>query len=71
VFDVHRCPGDLAALAPPGFSVDHHEITLYGRCAECRRATRAAPRPAGREATVQRTTPQGRARRTRRTVGEA
>jgi Fur family ferric uptake transcriptional regulator len=66
VFDVHRCPGDLAALAPPGFRVDRHEITLYGRCAECRRAAkaaaaqRAAPAPAA-----------ARARRTRRTVGEA
>ena len=35
VFDVHRCPGDLARLAPPGFTVDRHEITLYGRCSDC------------------------------------
>lgn len=35
VFDVHACPGDLAGLAPPGFSVDRHEITLYGRCSDC------------------------------------
>jgi Fur family ferric uptake transcriptional regulator len=35
VFDVHRCPGDLAGLAPPGFTVDRHEITLYGKCSEC------------------------------------
>jgi len=35
VFDVHACPGNLARLAPPGFSVDRHELTLYGRCAEC------------------------------------
>jgi len=35
VFDVHGCPGNLARLAPPGFTVDHHEITLYGRCAAC------------------------------------
>lgn len=40
VFDVHACPGNLAAMAPPGFVVDHHELTLYGRCAEC-----AAPAP--------------------------
>ncbi|MGN6528870.1 MAG: Fur family transcriptional regulator [Burkholderiaceae bacterium] len=71
VFDVHRCPGDLAALAPPGFSVDRHEITLYGRCADCRRATPGAKRPPAREATPQRAAPQVRARRTRRTVGEA
>jgi Fur family ferric uptake transcriptional regulator len=35
VFDVHGCPGDLARLAPPGFAIDGHELTLYGRCAEC------------------------------------
>ena len=38
VFDVHECPGDLAALAPPGFSVARHEITLYGRCSDCQPA---------------------------------
>jgi len=42
VFDVHRCPGDLAGLAPPGFSVLRHEITLYGRCSDCQ------PAPKGR-----------------------
>lgn len=35
VFDVHGCPGNLARLAPAGFTVDHHELTLYGRCAAC------------------------------------
>jgi len=35
VFDVHQCPGDLAGLAPAGFTVDRHEITLYGRCSAC------------------------------------
>ena len=35
VFDVHACPGNLAKLAPPGFEVEDHEITLYGRCAGC------------------------------------
>ena len=48
VFDVHECPGDLAGLAPPGFSVSRHEITLYGRCSDCqpvarRRANKAPP----------------------------
>ena len=52
VFDVHQCPGDLAGLAPPGFSVSRHEITLYGRCSDCqpatakRRAKKAPPAPA-------------------------
>jgi Fur family ferric uptake transcriptional regulator len=35
VFDVPECPGNLAALAPAGFTVEHHEITLYGRCKDC------------------------------------
>jgi Fur family transcriptional regulator, ferric uptake regulator len=35
VFDVHACPGDLSRLAPPGFTVLDHELTLYGRCGEC------------------------------------
>lgn len=44
VFDVHACPGDLGRLAPPGFSVESHDLTLYGRCVDCRpeQAKRAA-----------------------------
>jgi Fur family ferric uptake transcriptional regulator len=35
VFDVHACPGNFTELVPPGFEVSRHELTLYGRCAEC------------------------------------
>lgn len=35
VFDIHACPGDLSGLAPAGFAVEAHELTLYGLCAEC------------------------------------
>ena len=35
VFDVHACLGDLSRLAPPGFSVEDHDLTLYGCCADC------------------------------------
>lgn len=35
VFDVHACPGDLSRLAPTGFTVEDHDLTLYGRCKEC------------------------------------
>lgn len=35
VFDTDGCPGNLQRLAPPGFSVERHEVTLYGRCAAC------------------------------------
>lgn len=37
VFDLHACGLDLAAMIPPGFTLERHEITLYGRCAEHRR----------------------------------
>jgi Fur family ferric uptake transcriptional regulator len=35
VYDVPGCPGDLHRLAPLGFTVEHHDLTLYGRCADC------------------------------------
>jgi Fur family ferric uptake transcriptional regulator len=42
VYDVPGCPGDLRRLAPRGFSVEHHDVTLYGRCSDCsRRRVRA------------------------------
>ena len=44
VFDVHGCPGDLRNLAPKGFTVEGHELTLYGRCAECAPKGRAGAR---------------------------
>lgn len=43
VYDVHACPGNLAHLAPAGFTVEAHELTLYGRCSDC-----TAPAPAAR-----------------------
>lgn len=36
VFDVHACPGNFSHLAPPGFVVDGHELTLYGTCPDCK-----------------------------------
>jgi Fur family ferric uptake transcriptional regulator len=44
VFDVHACPGDLGRLAPAGFSVEDHELTLYGRCSDCQPPPPATPR---------------------------
>ena len=35
VFDVMACPGNLARLAPSGFVVEDHDLTLYGRCQTC------------------------------------
>lgn len=58
VFDVHACPGDLPKMAPPGFRVESHDLTLYGRCGDClkpaagrspaRRGARAAAGPGRR-----------------------
>ena len=42
VFDVHACPGDFASMAPKGFKVEAHELTLYGVCAECGQKTARA-----------------------------
>jgi Fur family ferric uptake transcriptional regulator len=44
VFDVHACPGNFSALAPKGFRVDAHELTLYGQCADCRQAAKKSGR---------------------------
>ena len=35
VFALHACPGPMQELAPAGFVVEAHEITLRGRCAAC------------------------------------
>lgn len=45
VFDVHACPGNLSRLAPQGFTVEDHDLTLYGVCSDCARvhAPRASP----------------------------
>lgn len=43
VYDVPGCPGDLRRLAPRGFTVEHHDVTLYGRCSDCgKRGMRAS-----------------------------
>jgi len=35
VFEVDGCPPNLEHLLPKGFTLDSHELTLYGRCADC------------------------------------
>ena len=45
VYEVDACPGDLAWLAPPGFSVEDHDLTLYGRCRNCGPRSRGEARP--------------------------
>ena len=51
VFDVLQCPGNLRRLAPPGFTVERHEITLYGRCKECKTGSKRRRPPATSSAT--------------------
>lgn len=36
VFEVHACPGDMQKLAPKGFTLETHELTLYGLCDQCK-----------------------------------
>ena len=43
VYDIHACPGELSQLAPRGFVVQDHDLTLYGLCAQC--AAPALPPP--------------------------
>jgi Fur family ferric uptake transcriptional regulator len=38
VFDIHGCTHGLNTLAPAGFNVQAHDITLYGQCLECTKA---------------------------------
>lgn len=35
VFEVHGCPGNLKPLIPDGFTLEDHEVILYGLCKEC------------------------------------
>ena len=44
VYDIPGCPGNLRRLAPRGFRVDHHDVTLYGRCSDCGKAELRAAR---------------------------
>ncbi|HEY8241624.1 MAG TPA: transcriptional repressor [Kiritimatiellia bacterium] len=37
VFDMEGCVAKIADLAPPGFTVEQHEVILYGTCAACGR----------------------------------
>ena len=35
VFEVHGCPGNLKPLIPKGFTLEDHEVILYGLCDQC------------------------------------
>ena len=36
VFELSGCEVNISRLTKSGFSVRHHEVVLYGLCAECR-----------------------------------
>lgn len=38
VYALHACPGSMQELAPAGFVVQSHQITLRGLCADCSKA---------------------------------
>jgi Fur family ferric uptake transcriptional regulator len=44
VYDVPGCPGNLRRLAPRGFTVEYHDVTLYGRCQDCGKGAIRLPR---------------------------
>ncbi len=35
VFELAACCGHFGELTPKGFVLESHDLTLYGRCAEC------------------------------------
>lgn len=35
VYDLHTCPGRIDTLAPAGYRVESHELTLIGVCPKC------------------------------------
>jgi Fur family transcriptional regulator, ferric uptake regulator len=35
VYEIEGCPDGLRSLTPAGFSLEAHEVVLYGLCAEC------------------------------------
>ena len=41
VYPIDGCPGPMKNLAPRGFRVEGHEITLHGRCRSCGPASAA------------------------------
>ena len=35
VYELEGCPDGLRTMTPVGFSLEAHEVVLYGRCAAC------------------------------------
>lgn len=39
VYEIEGCPNGLSRMAPSGFQVEAHEVTLYGLCSACNTAS--------------------------------
>lgn len=48
LIDLPGCPGSLERLAPAGYTVEGHELTLIGRCDECGKAPTSRKGPVRR-----------------------
>jgi len=35
VYDIEGCPGGIKSLLPEGFTLEQHDLTLFGKCKEC------------------------------------
>lgn len=35
VYEIQGCPGNLKSLVPRGFTLENHEMVLYGLCSHC------------------------------------
>lgn len=44
VFALEGCPGNFNAIVPRGFSLEDHELVLYGACRRCRDTGKKSPR---------------------------
>lgn len=42
VFDIEGCPGDLQSMLPDNFTLQDHEIILYGKCGGCPEDSKAS-----------------------------
>jgi Fur family transcriptional regulator, ferric uptake regulator len=36
MFEIDGCAGNLKTLLPKGFSLENHDLTLYGQCRDCK-----------------------------------
>lgn len=47
VYEIFACSGGMKSLTPPGFTMEDHEIVLFGKCSDCAGPGAGAPAKAG------------------------